>query len=148
MNKICSAGLAAVIGLVMAGGVSARSEMDPMGGMNEHAMKPEGTGAEHGIGHIAGAGYQVQNTKDGVVLTITSKDPATVKKIQEAAQTLAAPNAAAAHPDEMVVCPVYGTKMKKSQAFDSVVYQGKTYYFCCAACKPLFLKNPQKYAGR
>ena len=25
------------------------------------------------------------------------------------------------------------------------VYQGKTYYFCCAACKPMFDKNPAKY---
>lgn len=25
------------------------------------------------------------------------------------------------------------------------VYQGKTYYFCCAGCKPTFDKNPAKY---
>jgi P-type Cu+ transporter len=24
-------------------------------------------------------------------------------------------------------------------------YQGKTYYFCCPACKPVFEKNPSKY---
>ena len=25
------------------------------------------------------------------------------------------------------------------------VYKGKTYYFCCPGCKPLFDKNPEKY---
>ncbi|MDQ2800792.1 MAG: YHS domain-containing protein [Armatimonadota bacterium] len=25
------------------------------------------------------------------------------------------------------------------------VYKGKTYYFCCASCKPEFDKNPQAH---
>lgn len=28
------------------------------------------------------------------------------------------------------------------------VYKGKTYYFCCAACKPTFDKNPEKYVKK
>ena len=28
------------------------------------------------------------------------------------------------------------------------VYKGRTYYFCCAACKPTFDKNPEKYVKK
>ncbi len=47
--------------------------------------------------------------------------------------------------EEMVTCPVMGTKIKKSDAADSYVYKGKTYYFCCSGCKPKFVENPEKY---
>ncbi len=50
--------------------------------------------------------------------------------------------------DEMVVCPVMKTSIKKSGASDSVVYKGKTYYFCCGGCKPEFVKNPEKYIAK
>lgn len=45
------------------------------------------------------------------------------------------------------VCPVMGTKIPDvSKALGGKsVYKGKTYYFCCAGCKPLFDKNPEKY---
>jgi len=39
-----------------------------------------------------------------------------------------------------------GNNVKKSQAYASTEYQGKTYYFCCAACPGEFKKNPGKYA--
>jgi YHS domain-containing protein len=47
--------------------------------------------------------------------------------------------------NEWVICPVEHTKIRKSQAYETTVYKGQTYYFCCAGCKPAFLKNPQKY---
>ena len=47
--------------------------------------------------------------------------------------------------DPTVFCPIMGTEMKASKAFDKTEYNGKTYYFCCAGCKPEFLKNPEKY---
>ena len=31
-------------------------------------------------------------------------------------------------------------------AAGSSTYGGKTYYFCCAGCKPMFDKDPAKYA--
>jgi YHS domain-containing protein len=44
------------------------------------------------------------------------------------------------------VCPVMGTKISDvSKAAGKSVYKGKTYYFCCPGCKPLFDKNPGKY---
>ena len=44
------------------------------------------------------------------------------------------------------VCPVMGTKIPDvTKAAGQSVYKGKTYYFCCASCKPLFDKNPEKY---
>ena len=44
------------------------------------------------------------------------------------------------------VCPVMGTKIPDvTKASGKSVYKGKTYYFCCPGCKPLFDKNPGKY---
>ena len=44
------------------------------------------------------------------------------------------------------VCPVMGTKIPDvSKAAGKSVYKGKTYYFCCPGCKPVFDKNPEKY---
>ena len=44
------------------------------------------------------------------------------------------------------VCPVMGTKIPDvTQAAGKSIYKGKTYYFCCPSCKPLFDKNPEKY---
>jgi YHS domain-containing protein len=44
------------------------------------------------------------------------------------------------------VCPVMGTKIPDvTKAVGKSVYKGKTYYFCCAGCKPKFDKNPEKY---
>ena len=47
--------------------------------------------------------------------------------------------------DDIVICPVMGTNMKKSDAYAWFDYEGKTYYICCAKCKPELLKNPKKY---
>ncbi len=44
-----------------------------------------------------------------------------------------------------VICPVSKNKVNPAKAVDKAVYKGKTYYFCCAGCKPLFEKNPRKY---
>ncbi len=44
------------------------------------------------------------------------------------------------------VCPVMGNKIPDvTKAAAKSVYKGKTYYFCCKGCKPLFDKNPAKY---
>lgn len=44
------------------------------------------------------------------------------------------------------ICPIMGTKIPDiSKAVGKSVYKGKTYYFCCAGCKPMFDKNPEKY---
>jgi YHS domain-containing protein len=44
------------------------------------------------------------------------------------------------------VCPVMGTKIPDiTKAAGKSVYNGKTYYFCCAGCKPAFDKDPEKY---
>ena len=48
--------------------------------------------------------------------------------------------------DAPLVCPVSGEKIASvDQAAGKSVYKGKTYYFCCAGCKPKFDKNPEKY---
>ncbi len=44
------------------------------------------------------------------------------------------------------VCPVMGTRIADvTKAAGKSVYKGKTYYFCCPMCKPMFDKNPEKY---
>jgi YHS domain-containing protein len=42
-------------------------------------------------------------------------------------------------------CPVTGDKVVDITTAQKSVYKGKTYYFCCQGCKPMFDKNPQKY---
>jgi YHS domain-containing protein len=46
---------------------------------------------------------------------------------------------------EVVECPVMGTKFPASHAFGKTVYNGVTYYFCCKGCPAEFEKNPGKY---
>ena len=44
-----------------------------------------------------------------------------------------------------LICPVSGTKIASAaKAYNHETYKGKTYYFCCPACKPAFDKNPGK----
>jgi YHS domain-containing protein len=49
---------------------------------------------------------------------------------------------------EVVECPVMGTKFPPAKAHSSMVYEGKTYYFCCAGCPREFMKNPEKYLNK
>ena len=44
-----------------------------------------------------------------------------------------------------LTCPVTGEKIASpAAAAGHETYKGKTYYFCCSACKPIFDKNPDK----
>ncbi|MGO8673628.1 MAG: YHS domain-containing protein [Capsulimonadaceae bacterium] len=46
----------------------------------------------------------------------------------------------------VLICPVTGAKIDSiKDAAGHSFYHGKTYYFCCAGCKPLFDKDPAKY---
>ena len=44
--------------------------------------------------------------------------------------------------------PVCGMNVEEGKAAATVVYNGKTYYFCSANCKAAFEKAPAKYAER
>lgn len=50
--------------------------------------------------------------------------------------------------EDIVTCPVSGESFKKSEFTESIDYNGKTYYFCCAGCKDKFEKDPEKYAKK
>jgi len=93
------------------------------------------------------ADFSIKNTKDGVVITIKAKkDGDDVKTIQEKAkECVEMCNKMASASDEEVTCYVMGKKMKKSDAYSSMEYKGKMYYFCCASCVDEFKKNPEKY---
>lgn len=46
------------------------------------------------------------------------------------------------------ICPVSGEQIASAKdAVGFSVYKGKTYYFCCSMCKPIFDKDPAKYAA-
>jgi len=42
-------------------------------------------------------------------------------------------------------CPVMGKTVHPTAGTEWTVYKGKTYYFCCAGCKPKFTANPAGY---
>jgi Cu+-exporting ATPase len=46
---------------------------------------------------------------------------------------------------EAPVCPITGEKVANIKTAETSSFKGKTYYFCCAGCKPMFDKNPAKY---
>lgn len=49
----------------------------------------------------------------------------------------------------VLTCPVTGNKIASvKDAVGHTTYKGKTYYFCCPECKPMFDKNPAKYIQR
>ncbi len=43
--------------------------------------------------------------------------------------------------------PVCGMDVQPEQAAGQSEFQGKTYYFCCDACKAKFDREPEKFAG-
>jgi YHS domain-containing protein len=47
--------------------------------------------------------------------------------------------------ENMVECPVMGTRFPAAQAYAKTEYKGKTYYFCCAPCEVQFKANPEKF---
>jgi P-type Cu+ transporter len=47
----------------------------------------------------------------------------------------------------MVKDPVCGMDVKPEKAAGKSEFGGRTYYFCCAACKQKFDLNPQAFAG-
>jgi YHS domain-containing protein len=65
------------------------------------------------------------------------------KKSQTAAPTQPAetPSVAAVQ----TVCPIMGNPIDKNVY---TVYKGKKVYFCCAACKQTFAKEPEKYLDK
>ena len=43
------------------------------------------------------------------------------------------------------VCPVCKMDVEEKKARGTSEYQGKTYYFCCKACKKQFDDHPEQY---
>lgn len=44
--------------------------------------------------------------------------------------------------------PVCGMQVEERNAAGQTQHQGKTYYFCSAACQKRFEHNPAAYAGK
>jgi len=43
--------------------------------------------------------------------------------------------------------PVCGMSVDEKKAAATATHEGKTYYFCAAACRDRFVKNPNQYLG-
>lgn len=106
----------------------------------------------------------IVNTKNGVRVIETSKDPYTITLIQWHAEAVngfvksGMPGMHKEHPappkpgktppafvgmgDGIATCPVTGEPNDKSV---SAKIQGRTVYFCCAGCVDKVVKNPKKY---
>ena len=61
------------------------------------------------------------------------------------AKDTAAPAATQTAQIAQKICPVMGGAIDKNMYTD---YQGRRIYFCCAACKPKFSKQPDKYLAK
>lgn len=48
-------------------------------------------------------------------------------------------------PDQRVIDPVCHAQIEPQEAYDSLFYEGVTYYFCCPVCQGSFQKSPQLY---
>jgi YHS domain-containing protein len=48
-------------------------------------------------------------------------------------------------PDHRVIDPVCRAQLEPDQAYDSLFYEGETYYFCCPVCQGSFQKSPSAY---
>ena len=82
------------------------------------------------------------------------KDPATKKLLSVFARaalscvpmSVPAKRAVKAVKTAALICPVTGETIPSIKAAAGhSTDKGKTYYFCCDGCKPLFDRNPAKY---
>lgn len=48
-------------------------------------------------------------------------------------------------PHQRVIDPVCHAQIEPQEAFDSLFYEGETYYFCCPVCQGSFQKSPHSY---
>lgn len=55
------------------------------------------------------------------------------------------PSRESGQPDYLVRDPVCSALIESQQAYDSAMYGGKTYYFCCPVCQGAFRKDPLLY---
>jgi YHS domain-containing protein len=95
---------------------------------------------------VSGSTIKIKNSRNGVVISVSAKDQQTVQTIQKQARTFQEEKSKI--DKEPATCPVMGTKLTKGKAYNTAVYNGKVYYFCCGACKPSFEKDPQHYADQ
>lgn len=48
---------------------------------------------------------------------------------------------------DRVTDPVCGMRIKPEKAVDTLVYEGRTYFFCTEACRHQFELEPERYVG-
>lgn len=55
------------------------------------------------------------------------------------------PSAEVDQPDNVVHDPVCKAEIKPHQAYSSIQYEKKSYYFCCPLCQGAFQQDPTIY---
>lgn len=96
-----------------------------------------GTFAEQGHYGLIGVAERIESLK-GQVQIDSAPDEGTSVKI-----TL--PLNQASQPGETVRDPVCHAEIHPQQAYDSLTYAGRTYYFCCPVCQGTFQRDPEAY---
>lgn len=59
--------------------------------------------------------------------------------------TVYLPSESVQQPDQRVIDPVCHAQIEPQEAYNSLLYEGETYYFCCPVCQGSFQKSPHLY---
>jgi xanthine dehydrogenase accessory factor len=110
------------------------------------AASPNGSAGSHSHDH-AGHHHGHEQPSSGVTATEGDGAPATVDAASETGPaTSGAPAAeSAAVTAEEAIDPVCGMTVDVQGARYKADHDGTTYYFCCPACRKLFVNNPREY---
>lgn len=96
-----------------------------------------GTFAEQGHYGLIGVVERIESLKGQVQINSTPDEGTSV--------TITLPLNQTSQPGETVHDPVCHAEINPHQAYDSLTYAGKTYYFCCPVCQGTFQQDPEAY---
>lgn len=100
---------------------------------------PEAPGAFVEQGHygLIGLVERIEGLKGQVRMDSVRNKHTTITIVLPLSQTL--------QPNEKVRDPVCHAEIHPHQAYDSIYYNGETYYFCCPVCQGSFQRAPEAY---
>ncbi len=94
------------------------------------------------LGWLEQVTLEVTTSDSGAVIALYGRDPAALEAIRDYVAEL---NAAAS---PTALDPVCGMKVSRAQAGEknlTATHQGRVYYFCNAACRSDFLRQPARF---
>ncbi|MBM3323971.1 YHS domain-containing protein [candidate division WOR-3 bacterium] len=94
------------------------------------------------LGWLEQVTLEVTTSDSGAVIALFARDPAALKAIRDYVAEL---NAAAS---PTAIDPVCGMEVSRAQGGEkdlTATHQGRVYYFCNAACRSNFLRQPARF---